>query len=298
MYVLTNWYLGYHVPETSSTGFFGISLNEDQMWVKIAGPLLILVNAILLNNIFNRNGFMDRNIYLPALLYVVFRSYFHSFYFINGFIVAEFLLILALIQLFKLDQSSDGRRAVFNAAFLLGLSTTMYPLMMISIPFIFWMIWVLRPFVIRESALAIVGFIIPLLYAGFYGTVYGVELTGEFLSSASNEWKFPDIFVIGGGAFLLQLIATGPVLAKISKSSIRLKKVFRLNILLSLFIVSLSIVEFIFYGKVESIAMITGILILFLPYGFGERNPRALPTFLLYLIFFFSVGKFFISIEF
>ena len=298
IYVLTNCYLGYHAPETSSTGFFGVGLNEDQLWVKIAGPLLIFLNAILLNNIFNRNGFMERNIYLPSLLYVVFHSYFHSFYFLNGFIVAELLLILTLIQLYKLDQNSDGRRAIFNGAFLLGLATTMYPLMMISIPFLFWMIWVFRPFVIRESALAVVGFILPLIYAGFYGSIFGVELTGDFLSSSSSEWKFPDLLVLGAGALLLQLFATGPVLSKLSKSSIRLKKVFRLNILLSLFIAALSTVEFIVYGKAESMVMITGIIILFLPYAFGDRKPRVLPTFLFYLIFFFSVGKFFISFEF
>ncbi|MDG1428355.1 MAG: hypothetical protein P8M19_05160 [Crocinitomicaceae bacterium] len=296
-YILINWFIGYHTAELNSTGFWGVQFNEDLWWSKISAPLLILGNALLLNNIFNRNAFMEKNIYLPALLYVVFRSFFHSFYFLSGVGVVETLLIFALMQVYKLDQNSDGRRAVFNAAFFIGLATTVYPIMMICIPFFFWIIWVLRPFQIRESALAIVGFILPLIYAGVYGSFFGIDLTVDFLSSASVEWKFPDIYVITGGVTLLMLFSVGQIFTKLSTSSIRLKKVFRVNVLLSLFTVALVGVELLVYRKIDGSSMIVEVLVLFLPYGFGEKSQRTLPTFLFYLIFFFSVGKFFISFD-
>lgn len=296
-YVLFNWYVGYHTTELNSIGFWGIHIGEAQWWGKIAAPLLIFGNAVFINFIFNRNGFMEKNIYLPSLIYVVFRSFFHSFYFLDGVGIAEVLLILALMQVYKLDQNSDGRRAIFNAAFFIGLGVTFYPLMMVCIPFFFWMIWVLRPFQIRESALAIVGFILPLIYAGVYASFFGIELTGDFLSSASSEWNFPDIFVIGGGVFILVVSTIGPVFSKLSNSSIRLKKVFRVNILLVLFFALLAILELLIYEKIDGTALIILVLVLFLPYGFGEKTQRSLPTFIFYLIFFFSVGKFFIAFD-
>ncbi len=296
-YILINWCLSYHLPEQNTLGFWGVRFTESLWWGKIAAPLLILGNAILINNIFNRNGFMEKNIYLPSLLYVVFRSFFHSFYFLSGVGIAETLLVLALMQIYKLDQNTDGRRSIFNAAFIIGLGTTVYPMMMVCIPFFFWMIWVLRPFQVRESALAIVGFILPLIYAGLYGSFFGIELTGNFLSSASLEWMFPDIYVIGGGVILLGMSTLGPVFSKLSKSSIRLKKVFRINVLLSLFTATLAVLELLIYKKIDAVSLMVVVLVLFLPYGFGEKRQRSIPTIIFYLVFFFSVSKFFISFD-
>jgi hypothetical protein len=298
IYIASNWFTGHHLAELSSFGFWGDLLNENELWGRIAAPGLILLNAILLNNLFNRNGFMEKNNYLSSLLYVVCKSFFHSFYFLSGFGLAETFLVLALYQFYKLDQNTDGRKAVFNASFLIGLGATFYPMMITCIPFLFWMIWVLRPFVFRESALAVVGFALPLVYGGFYGSFYGISLNGDSFTSSSHELAFPDIFVIGGGIVVLTFAGIVPLLHKLGQSSIRLKKLFRLNLLLSLYIALLASLEFFAYRKIEAISLLTGVLILFLPYAFGEGKLRSLPSFVFYLIFFFSVSKFFISFDF
>ncbi|MFT5780066.1 MAG: hypothetical protein ACI837_003027 [Crocinitomicaceae bacterium] len=298
IYVACNWFLGHHLPEPSGFGFWGELLNEDKLLGRIAAPVLILLNAILLNNIFNRNGFMEKNNYVSSLLYVVCKSFFHSFYFLSGFGIAETLLILALFQLYKLDQNTDGRRAVFNASFLIGLGATFYPIMITCIPFLFSMIWVLRPFIFRESALAVIGFALPLVYGGYYGSLYGIKLNGESFTSSSHEMVLPDLFVVGGGILLLTFAGMVPWLKKLGQSSIRLKKLFRLNLLLSLYIVLLATLEFFAYGKIEAISLLIGILILFLPYAFGDGKLRSVPSVVFYLVFFFSVSKFFISFDF
>lgn len=254
----------------------------------------MFVNALLLNGIYNRNGFQEKNTYLPALLYVVFQSFFHSFYFLTGLGIATTLLILAFWQLLKLDQNTDGRKAVFNASILLGVSATFYPLLLVSIPFLFGMIWILRPFVFRESALAIIGFVTPLIYVGVYRWVMGIELDNDELSSASSEWKLLDMYVAAGAMVLIVFAGFRALFNKINQSSIRLKKIFRINTMLLTLFAIITLLEITTYKKVEAGSLGLIPLLFLITYGFGSKNPAPFNAFVFYLLCAFSVGKFFI----
>lgn len=299
LYVVLNIIMGHHVASpVSGFGFYGELLKEESITSQMLAPLLTMVNALLLNNIFNRNGFMEKNNYLPALLYIVGKSYFHSYYFFNGFGLSETFMILAFMQVFKLDQNTDGRKAVFNAAFFAGLAASFYPVLLIFLPFLFVIVWILRPFILRESALLAVGFVIPLIYAGCYSTIFGVPIRGDSFTGFPGEWKFPDLYVIAGGLFLLGLSSVSPLSQKLGQSSIRLKKLFRVVAWMLLFYLLVGGLEFLMLRKLEASSFVIGWLAFFLAYGFGMKQIRQFPTFIFYLLLIFSVGKFFIAFEF
>jgi hypothetical protein len=298
IYAILNMVFGYHLSSpVSGFGFYGELLSEESIVSQLLAPLLILSNALLLNEIFNRNGFMEKNNYLPALLYVVGKSYFHSYYFINGFGLAETFMILAFMQVFKLDQNSDGRKTVFNAAFFAGTAASFYPILVLFIPFLFIIVWVLRPFVLRESSLLAVGFIIPLIYAGCYSTLFGVPIRGDSFTGFATEWKFPDLYVIAGGLLLLGCATVSATSQKLGQSSIRLKKLFRIIVWMLLFYFLLSGLELLTLRKLDAPSFIIGWLAFFITYGFGTKQVRQFPTFVFYLLLIFSVGKFFVSFD-
>lgn len=296
MYVFLNYFFGHHLPELPSKfGFWGALLPESSWWSIILAPILSLLNAFLLNSIYNRNGFQEKNVYLPALLVIVIQSYFHSFYFLSGASLAITFLILSLIQLIQLDQNSDGRRAVFNASLLFGIAITFYPLLLTGIPFLFLIIWVLRPFVFRESALAMTGTLIPLVYAGVYRMVLGLRMDNNEFSSAAMEWQIPDVYVVGGAMLLITLFGLRPLSLKIQQSSIRLKKLIRINGMLLLYFALLAVMEIFFFTKVETTSFLLIPLLLIITYGFGTKNVKFVPSTVFYLMFIYSVGKFFVS---
>lgn len=298
-FVLCNTFTGYHSMQGDAQfGFWGNLIPEWSLFSQLGAPILVVISAIIINLIFNRNAFFERNNFLPALLYVVGMSFFYGFYYLTGYSVATIFVVLALLQLYRLDQNADGRRTVFNAAFLLGVGTTFYPFLIVVLPFMFWMIWVLRPFVFRESALAVIGFIIPMIYGGLYSSFFHVRLEGNAFSSASSEWLFPDLYVVGGAIFLLLLVALGPLVNKLGKSSIRFKKLFRLNYLFIIFVLVLGALEFLFFLKIQPISLLLIMLVLILPYGFGDKNLRPFPTAVFYLMLVFAVGKFFVPLDF
>ena len=298
-YITLNMWQGHHNPHASTNfGFWGDLLSQSTLLSQVLAGSLIFLNGILLNTLFNRNGFMESNNYLPSLLYVTFLSIFHSFYFLDGFALSQTLLILGLFQLLKLSQNEDARRIVFNAAFLIGVACTFYPLLLAIMPFLFWMIWVIRPFVFRESTLTVIGAAIPLIFAGVYGVVFNVQLSKEEISSTSSELWLEDITVMGSIVLIMVVLGVGTLGLKLKQSSIRLKKLFRVIVILANFCLILTIFEYFVFHKKEALSLVFIPLMFFLPYAFGYKKQRTVTTTVFYLLFFFSVGKFFYPLAF
>lgn len=264
---------------------------------QITSIVLIFISSILLNVIFNRNEFMERNSHLTPLLYITLMSFFHFFYFLEGLSFAQLFIVLTVFQLFKLNQNEDGRRIVFNAGFFFSVACTFYPVLFIGLPFLFWMVWVMRPFILRESALLVTGFIVPLIYSGAYSIIFKTSLDRTEFSSSSPVFHWLNILVCCVGILLLILVSLKGLFAKINVSSIRMKKLFRLMLLFIILCLLIIFIDFFAFHKVEAGGLILICLVFIIPYGFGQKTQRAFPTFIYYLVFFYSVSKFFIPYE-
>lgn len=295
-YVMVNYFTEYHVPEENiHFGFWGTLLNQNSKLSSILAPILVLLNALLLNNTFNKHDFLGKNRFLTSLLYIVFLSFFHTFYFLDGFSIGLTFIILSLHQMFRLNQNEDGRKTVFNVAFLLGIATTFYPLLLVSVPFLFWMIWVIRPFIMRESILTLVGFVIPLIYAGVYEMYFEFSMNSEGFSSNAKELNLEDSLLLAGGVLLLALFSLKTFLLRIKQGSIRLRKLFSVIIMLLIFIFIISSLSYLLFNKKDVFAIIFVPLSFILPYAFGFKTLRLIPSITFYLIFLLSVGKFFVT---
>lgn len=287
-------------PGTSlelSFGFFGKKSGADPFLFGLLGVVIVFVNAILINRIFNRNDFMEKNNFLTALLYVVCYSFFHSFYFLDGLSIAHFLIVLMLYQLFALKQNEDARRTVFNAALLFSMACTFYPVLTVATPVLFSIIWIFRPVIIREAALLISGLVVPLIYVWLYGYLFNIEVTVEELSSSIPKKIELEIVISGMMALVLLLFAAPMVIKKISASSIRLKKLFKMLLLLLGMTLVAGAIEVGYYYKIGGASLLIIPMIFFLSYAFGKKNIRVLPVAIFYLFYLFSIGKFFVPIQ-
>ncbi len=276
---------------------WGVIGHQNHWTIQLGAFGLILINALLLNTIFNRNEFMERNSYLVPFFYIVFMSFFHSFYFLEGLSIAQTFVVFMLFQLFKLNQNEDGRRTTFNIGIFYGIACTFYPVLLLGFPFVFWMVWVMRPFILRESMLIAVGFIVPLLYSGVYSLFVKTKLDKTEFSSSASELHWLNTLVLVAGVALLVVLSLKGIYAKITVSSIRMKKLFRVLLLFVFMSVLIVLIDFFVFRKVEPIGILLALILLLLPYGFGEKKQKTLPSLLFYGIFFYSVAKFFIPFE-
>ena len=298
VYAILNYFVPYHFPEQITRfGFWGDLIPQTSSFSMIFAPALVIISAILLNTTFNKHDFLGRNRYITSLLYITFLSYFHTFYFLDGFSLAQLFVILALRQTFKLNQNEDGRKTVFNISFLLGVASSFYPLLLLSIPFVFWIIWVLRPFILRESILTLIGFIIPLAYSGVYQMFFDYRMDSADFSSNALELNFPDIAILTGLVFFLGLFSVKTYFLRLKVASIRLRKLFNIILMLLLFTLAFSVLPYFLFNKKEALALVFIPAVFILTYAFGFKTQRLLPTFTFYLVFLFSVGKFFVSLN-
>ena len=299
VYVGLNFYFPYHLPEDEAHfGFWGDFLPQTSWISQILAPAFVFGEALLINSLFNRNDFLDRNTFTPALLYFTLMSVFHCFYFLDGFAVAQFCVIMALHQLYQLYQNEDGRRQVFNIGFWLGVACTFHPVLVLLLVVAFWLVWVIRPFVMRESILMVVGFLIPLMYGGFYSAWAGIKIQNEQITASSLELNIEDVIVIGGLTFLFILLSLGTITRKFQQSSIRLKKLFRIILILINTTLLLTILEYFFFHKKEALAMVFIPLMFVLPYAFGFKKLRDVTTIAFYFLLLFSLGRFIFPLQF
>jgi len=293
-FVILNILFPHHLPEETRLGLWGSFALKQQWASMILAPAVIFINAILLNGIFNRNQFLDRNSYIVSLIYVVFMSFFHSFYFIDGFAIAQLFIVFAIQQIFKLQQNEDARKLSFNIAFLFGLASSCYPMFLLSLPILFWIIWVFRPFDLRESLLTIVGFTLPMLYARVNYMIFQYELTLDNFSSSSQEKLFIDLVVLASVVSIFLLLSLKQLTQKMQTGSIRLRKLYSILIMLIFLSLGMFALEYFVFHKVQVLGMIFIVLMFILPFAFGTRSLRKSAVFFFYICLLFSVGKFFI----
>ena len=295
VYIVFNHYSNYyHYFEFSNFGFWGKNVGINPVIAQILASLVVLGNAVVINAVFNWNQFLERNSFMPSLLYVVLMSFYHSFYEIDGLLLSHSFLIISLYQLYFLRQNEDGRKYVFNAAFFAGVASTFHPPLIGYLPFYFLMIWSIRPFIIREIILCLVGFIIPLLYASFFLTYTGTSIDMSLFKVSTNFQRQQFDFLVTSAIFLLSLILSFvSIQSHIKKSSIRLKKLTRI---LWWFVISgiiIGLIDFFFYNQIQRFSLIMIPFAFFLTFSFFHKTLSAVAIGLFYITLSYSFLKFF-----
>ncbi|TXI87485.1 MAG: hypothetical protein E6Q37_01985 [Crocinitomicaceae bacterium] len=264
-------------------------------WMKWISGVLVLVNALTLNFLFNTNAFYERNSYIVSILYIVLMSFYHSFYQVDGVLIAHFWLILSLFQLFRLESNLDGRRIAFNAGFFFGLAASFHPSLIFTIPLLWMMLTRIRPFVFREILLATTGFLVPLIY-GFILVFWNEkQINWNFIETAVNYSQKQFIFLSFTVLFSISaVLSIFGMRIKNAKSSIRFRKLTAIIFVFLLIGIALGTVEIIFLKQYEWFSFSMVSLALFLPFSFFHKSTNVFATLLFYVTLIISVTKFFI----
>ena len=294
IYFFLNYQRGYYLPsEEVNLGLWN-SKPVDGTIFGLISAFLILVNAVGLNILFNINEFFEKNAYIVSLLYVVTMSFYHSFYSLNGSLIAHSFLILMLYQFFRLKQNTDGRAPVFNGALFAGIAATFFPPLLISLPFVIAMILIIRPFYFREMLLCIFAFITPVIFSLVYIWAMHSVIDWKILGDKSN-YQFQTDFIVSMVVFAVLLtLSIFSLSARLQKSSIRLKKQIQIIWVLIILSIFLGVVDFLFFKQIERFSLLMIPLSLLLSYSFYHKNYGIVSTVVFYLTMLYSVLKFFI----
>jgi hypothetical protein len=294
-YIFMNVHFPYYqIVKETNLGFWSFAFSEPIWLNMLLGGLFILLNAIGLNWIFNSHEFLERNSYIVSLLYVVTMSFYHSFYCVDGSLIAHSFIILMLSQFFRLKQNSDGRSNVFNGFFFAGLAATFHPIMIYSFPILIAMILIIRPFIFREFFLALGGFLIPMIYALVYQWYFDYAISFQILENSSNFQLQTDFIITLIFFGILLALGTFSLRTKMQKSSIRLKKQIQIIWLLVFVSICFGLIDFIYFHQIERFSLLLIPLSILLTYSFLHKSYGIISSIVFYLTIIYSVVKFFI----
>lgn len=296
IYILLNFTTNYYnYSDTANFGFWGNKIPVKPLFSQIIASIIVLSNAVGINAIFNWNQFLERNSFMPSLLYIVLLSSYHSFYQVDGLLISHVFLILTLYQLYFLRQNEDGRRTVFNASFFAGIAATFHPPLIGILPIIFFMIWCIRPFVFREIFLSTIGFIVPLIYAGFYLIYSGSTIDLTLIKTSTNYERLQFDFLVTFGIFICSLLLSlVSIQAHIKKSSLRLKKMTRMLWWFVLAGLIIGILDLYFFKQIQRFSLIIIPFSFFLTFSFSHKTLSFVAIGLFYVTLSYSIVKFFL----
>ncbi len=294
IYYLLNFQTGYYSQSAYvNLGLWDVVPVPSDIF-KVLGAILILINAVSLNVVFNVNEFLEKNAYIISLLYVVTMSFYHSFYSLDGSLIAHTMIILMLYQFFKLKQNVDGRNEVFNGSFFAGLAATFYPPLLISWFFIIAMIIIIRPFILREIIISFFSFLTPIAFALTFMWFRQTDVNFKILADKTN-FQLQTDFIISIVVFgILLFLSTLTLLPRLQKSSIRLKKQIQIIWILIVLSIIFGVSDFIFFKQIERFSLLMIPLSIILSYSFYHKNYGLVATIIFYLTMLYSVLKFFI----
>jgi hypothetical protein len=276
-------------------GFWGSYHIQNKYISLYSSGLLVFLNSYLLNRLFNLNNFSDKNTSIVSLLYVILMSFYHTFYFLDGVIIAHLFVILSIYQLFKLETNTDGRKVVFNAGFIFGIAVSFHPPIVFSIPILWLMITRIRPFVFREIILSLAGIITPLLY-GIVWLIYNKREINWNLLDSSILYTQKDLvfFVFISVNLFISILGIVGIRLKQKKSSIRFRKL--ANMLYLLWIAGLLIggFQYVFFRQYEWFSFSVIGLTLLLSFSFFHQKLNFISSFVFLLLIVFSFVKFYL----
>ncbi|MEY3085737.1 MAG: hypothetical protein RL037_1917 [Bacteroidota bacterium] len=293
IFQVLHWQTGQVESEVNDFGLWGELFVPEYLSYILSG-IFITGNALLLNSIYNRHQFLDKNSYLTSFLYVVLMTFCHAFYHFDYLICVHSLLLLMLQQFFEIKQQTDARQHVFNAFVFIGAASTLQPLLLLFSPFFMISLYNLRSFYWRESILAILGIAVPFLYCLTFLWWYNLDyLDNVDFSTFSYQltdfiWNF--LFIA-----LIIIITFFGLRPKLKKSSVRLKK--QVQVLWILVIMGLCVGVFSLLQKSEwdnlTIALL--FLISLSTFSFLHKTYGVISVCILYFSIAYSMLKFFIA---
>ncbi len=178
-------FFGYYIPYVNKTQTVSISylahifniLNSTPLKSVVLSSLMVLLSALILNNVCIKHELVFIPSFLPAFFYILLNSLFPDQFYAGPTLFVNLFIILSIDALLTLYRSERPTNAIFVASVLIGISALLNITYLAFFVFVIIGLNVFRPFNFRENIAALIGFLIPI----YLGTVLNYLLNNTFL---------------------------------------------------------------------------------------------------------------------
>lgn len=149
-------------PSVSESTWWSFVLNE--YFLTIVAFVIVLLSGLFVNQVATENGLTGRISVLPLFLFILLASSLLGFTNANQFVLVNLLLILIFRLLFSIPNTDNQIPVIFNASFLLGISSLFYSQLLILLLLIWVSLIIHRSNNWRNYSASIIGLALPYLF--------------------------------------------------------------------------------------------------------------------------------------
>ncbi|HNW96946.1 MAG TPA: hypothetical protein PKK00_00880 [Bacteroidales bacterium] len=261
MFCTENAFIGY-IPASPFYNVLVTYLGDFVIINSFIAIVLVLLQALLINNLLSGNDLMPGKTYMGAFIFILFTASFSDIVVLHPIIFSGFIMTIVLNNLFKLYEKNEGYALVFNTSMLVSFASMFYFPAIVFIFFIWACFIVYRILAWREWFISLIGFGLPYLFLGTYyfwndklplkinEYAHAIQVINFYdFKPTFNTYIF--ISLIG---FIL-LMAVFFMIKLISEKAIRIRKL--LSLIIWLFVISyLSMVISPLYGIIGFVMLL------------------------------------------
>jgi hypothetical protein len=128
--------------------------------------LLLLLQALLINNIVNHQRLFSKPNYLPAMSYMLFTSLLEGWNVFSPALLVNLVMLWVFSSITLLYTRTSAKDVVFNIGFALGLCSLVYFPAVVFCLLLLLSLLIMRPFRLAEWIIAVLGLVCPLYLLG------------------------------------------------------------------------------------------------------------------------------------
>jgi len=263
--------------------------------LQIIDILFIYVEAIILNFILTSSSIFIRSSFIPAMVFITLSSLFGEWILASTQTVAQFFLLISMMNLFSFTGKEESREGVFYTSLFLSIGSLFYfPVALFLVVILVGLL--MRSFSFADLMLALIGFVVPYYFIGL-GMYYagGLDKYMYFLKAHFflNSLPVIDISIMQGVAlgYLLFLVIYGYFLLQSDREFKVVKHRRLVLIVMGYFILAALAGPFITGSKLLYLQLIVLPATIFVSKVFNMPRIR-IWNHILFLILFFSLAAF------
>ncbi len=259
---------------------------------KVAALLIVLISALIFNDVINKNEIFNRNTLLPALIYLISMSAIKEYQVLSPIVISNLFWVLAFKRLFNIYSQVPCKKQVFDATFLILFGGLFYFPSLLMIALVWIALKILRPFVWREWIMPFFAFIV-------FGAYWIVALIwGDTLIKWLDYFTFDSVqyssinihiswpyYVMLGVALVLVSFSGYKILRRYKGSSLRFRKI--IFFFLFMLILTIAIISFVQYFSNDVVYTLLGAvpLSLLITFYFNYAKKEGLSQLFFYAMF-------------
>ncbi|MCW3079648.1 hypothetical protein [Segetibacter sp.] len=172
------------VPGGRSDGLLSVFLNR---YVTLLSPgivifiyhAIVIVQALRINYLFNDHRMYSKNNFLAAMVYILLTGIFKEWSNLTPALIENILVIWLFAKTVRLYNNPNPKTLLFNIGLLIGVSIILYHPSALLILVAFFALAIVRPFIITEWVVLLMGVIFPYYFLASY--LYLTDRLGSIL---------------------------------------------------------------------------------------------------------------------